>query len=654
MRGNVLIAGADNLLGTYLSALCITERDHVLYAMRPAAETCAAHIRAFVATLLGKTCENGPAETVRKQLYVCREDELQSGTCFMPVDEIWYLAGGDYFKPFARSEKMEWHLVEELVSRCKVAVRGSLNVVRPIAVEQSRGEDFARRANAEIANYLMRMGISCRFFRTAEIIGASPFSSFTDANGFVHFLAVLHDLKCEIDERQSKYFSFYALRSRAPQDGGVNLIHARWAANLMLRIARRNSVSGAEYGIGSTVDTPINRLYSRVGRAYGLNLLPVDNDGTLAAIDRLFAQRLAGYDPFLSSSRGLDWSRSYRAAEVSAEELDCGTEVLDTVLHDIQEFQESARERRVASAAVKHSNWERRTIDRCGFELVYFVAGLQGSPVIVLNALGQPLPYWYRLITILMRRHRIVLWEPRGTHAPVSAVGLMEQVEDVKAVVRNEEFAAAHIVAWCTGPKVAIEFYRQWPHAVASMVFLNTTLKSVHTPKELETAYERNLEILCGAAEAHPQLAEPILRTLRSGGESDGLETLDDDIERVAVDVLSSINADLKSCVLAPFRDEASIVSYAKQVLDFFNHDSVADAQRVQVPVLLVASEYDKVASPAMSRFAAKLLPLSQLVEVPGASHYWLYDRPEFAAEMIESFWASPTNLRPVQRSLRA
>ena len=268
----------------------------------------------------------------------------------------------------------------------------------------------------------------------------------------------------------------------------------------------------------------------------------------------------------------------------------------------------------------------------------------------VLNALGQGLEYWYRLIDRLMEDHRILIWEPRGTVSPPPPFGLDEQVEDVDAVLQHEGINACHLIGWCTGPKVAVDFYLRRPSAVHSMAFLNGTFKCDGSPEELDSPYEQNLESLCRMLVRKPSTAASVMKTFQSRTEESEVEMLEgSDAEQRSIAVLSLMNEKLKAHVLAPFRTEQTTLNYAHQLVDFWAHDARPKASEVKVPVLLMGTEYDQVATPEASAAAATLFPNARHVHVRGATHYCLHDRPEFVADLLKKFFANPDELAATQ-----
>jgi hypothetical protein len=87
------------------------------------------------------------------------------------------------------------------------------------------------------------------------------------------------------------------------------------------------------------------------------------------------------------------------------------------------------------------------------------------------------------------------------------------------------------------------------------------------------------------------------------------------------------------------------MLNYSHQVLDFWSHKTLEHAPGVQIPLLVIGSEYDKSASPEMSRLAAEFFPAARYVQLQGATHYCFYDRPDLITELIERFFHDPDAL---------
>ena len=368
--------------------------------------------------------------------------------------------------------------------------------------------------------------------------------------------------------------------------------------------------------------------------------LTTDNRQSLNVIDRLFHERLNGFHAHFMPSGKIACEEAYRAADFAPEDVLLNEEAQVALFEAILCNQNAIRDARRERIAGFPGSLEQKTINRGEFELTYYGGGSGEIPIILLNALGQGLHYWYRLIDNLMQRHRVIIWEPRGTVSPPPPFGIKDQVNDLEAVLENEAADTCYLIGWCTGPKVATEFYLRHPSAVLAMVFLNSTFRCLGGPEEYETDYEHNLEPLCRLLNRRPETAASVMKYLQASISGDNINLLEEsDPEQLAAGVLSLINVDLKHEVLMPFRNESTTLNYSHQVLDFWSHNTLEHAPRVQIPVLVIGSEYDKSASPAMSRVAAELFPAARYVQLQGATHYCFYDRPDLVTELIERFF---------------
>jgi pimeloyl-ACP methyl ester carboxylesterase len=113
-------------------------------------------------------------------------------------------------------------------------------------------------------------------------------------------------------------------------------------------------------------------------------------------------------------------------------------------------------------------------------------------------------------------------------------------------------------------------------------------------------------------------------------------------------------NVHLRTNVLDPFRTVKTTLNYARQIVNLLACPVVEKLNQVDVPVLIVGCEYDQVASPAKSREAARLLPSCKYVELPGATHYSIYDRTEVLATMLRRFFDAPRTLVQAEEPLAA
>ena len=166
------------------------------------------------------------------------------------------------------------------------------------------------------------------------------------------------------------------------------------------------------------------------------------------------------------------------------------------------------------------------------------------------------------------------------------------------------------------------------------MVLLNGSFRATGRVGDPDTPYERNLEALCRMVSGQPQMARTMRRMFGMTEEFDPAT----DPHELATQVLGLANTTLADELRHPFRSPETLVNYARQLLDFWSHDSLVDAESVRTPMLFVGSELDTVASPERFEQSAAAFPDARYVRVDGATHYVMHDRPDLVATIVDGF----------------
>ncbi|MFH8737106.1 MULTISPECIES: alpha/beta fold hydrolase [unclassified Streptomyces] len=411
-------------------------------------------------------------------------------------------------------------------------------------------------------------------------------------------LDAVHDTACEVRARRPDYFEHRPLRLPAEL------------------LAHHGTTPAA--------------LAQLIGDSYELTVEPVTDPEDCTSVDRLAAARAqhAGTTPGDSGAQ-----RAPQPGELAA------------VAREQSELRRAAERdaARIGAAAPLR-------VGVLGGVLPYTAAGVREEgepPVVLVNALGMGTALWHPLMAALAPTRRVLTWAPRGTAAGTRPMRLRDQADDLAAVLAAEGAGDCHLVCWCSGPKTAMEFRRRRPESVRSMVFLHGSFRHTGDPAGLEpdTPYERNLEELCRAVVARPALAAR-LRTMFTGqpAEISGELTA----HRFADEVLALPAPALGAELLRPFSDDAVLVAYARQLLDYWAYDGLAHAADVQVPVLCVSGEFDRIASPERLALAADRFPGARHERLAGATHHSMYDRPREVARLLTDFFTEAVRPRSI------
>ncbi|MFZ1006407.1 MAG: alpha/beta hydrolase [Candidatus Sulfotelmatobacter sp.] len=630
VQHGILVAGSDMCLASYLvKHFIVSSVCHIVYLNSRNEQLSNEEYVAFISEHMGEL----PVQVISNRLRVLSTVDSPGHQCDLlacvpPIRTVWYLCGR--LEPLVSQPEKAFRPVLEMLP----GIGGvDFNLVRPAC----SGMDVEHEA----VEYCRTNAICCRVFRTSLVVPDVDCFRYTKENDFLQFLTVLHELKTEAEERLAGYFDFYPLRYFAHPGSTINLIPAKTAVESMVSIAGTENSAGREFYIGSSENSSFADFAEAIGMVYDVSLVSVGDWHELSALDRAFAQRMPWFASYIQSCDKLPWRNTMPPRRGYVDGIvDVG------ILKSIRNAQEDLRVARNRRATEFPATVQSRTIHVNGFPLTYFVAGSHGTPIIIVNALGQGLQYWCRLIDVLSFRHRVIIWELRGILSPPYPSRFDDQVNDLDAIIVNEGFQTCLLVGWCTGPKIAIEYYLRHPEAISSMIFLNSTFKCLgesEDRRKLESAYERNMESLCRVVDKHPTMGRSIMQSLSDSVSIDNAALLEGNNEQELAKILMSlINSDLRPHVAGPFRSESATVNYIRQILDFWSYEVNGCAKHVKAPVLLVGAEYDRVALPEMSREAAKLFPNARYLCVESATHYCVYDRPEFVASLIDEFGEHP------------
>jgi aminoacrylate hydrolase len=224
-----------------------------------------------------------------------------------------------------------------------------------------------------------------------------------------------------------------------------------------------------------------------------------------------------------------------------------------------------------------------------------------GTPVLMSAGLGGSGAYWQKQIAPLAEKHRVILYDHRGTGAsergplpsPYSSTNL---AADMAAIL--EHFGPAHIVGHAAGGIAGLELAFGRPELVKSLCVVNGWAVA-------DRHFKRCFEIRLGIFEAggaHAYLKAQPLFLFPAEWISDHLDELDEQAVHHA----------------AGFQDEATLRARIGALAGF---DILAHLGRIGCPVLVIGTEDDMLVPVRCSQQLAAGLPNATLVLIPKGGH---------------------------------
>src|SRR5262249_18862458 len=139
-----------------------------------------------------------------------------------------------------------------------------------------------------------------------------------------------------------------------------------------------------------------------------------------------------------------------------------------------------------------------------GRPLRYSAVG-SGPAVVLINAYGMKLEFLDWLASELAGRYRVIALVCRGLDEPLDAIpGRSAHADDVRRILDAEGIGAAHLIGWCTGPKVALELEHHHPERVRSMTFVTGSFAPLAGADELVTAYDTSIAKVARVVDKRP------------------------------------------------------------------------------------------------------------------------------------------------------
>lgn len=553
-------------------------------------------------------------------------------------DEIWHTACAAGSIEEGRQKTVRALL---LGGRQKSTVIHYLSCTSAAQKESSR--EVANWCSGVVQRHLLneeavkRSGCKFRIYRLP--LSAEEFMH--PALWWAQFVLCLGRFKAEIEDRLPGYFAAHPLRLSVREDGALEIARAGDLVKELEKVLR-SGVKGRYFHVRTQRPLPLKECLDALGQSAGVRFQIIAHREQKNRVDCLFTSRMGKHLALLERA-------VQGATEVNQEEPSSGHVQLSVPSASMQDLVSKP-----AGAAEYASDWKsffkkKQVLLPDGIVLNYYDGGQGEKALVLLNAYGQSFGYWERFLREACARFRIILWLPRGNDGDTVGIRVASpqavHAEDLEQVLARERVQNCTLLAWCSGPKLALEYYSRHPHRVSSMLFVAGSFKGLQQHKPLETQYEKNLESLLEAVEQNPESADLVLKYLQAtlvgqGKPAHSVEELATISDRGLQQALSSVNVSLQELVLQPFCS-ANVMAYAQQMHDFWTHDFAPALNKAAVPIVFVGGDCDRIASQAIAKSVAGMIPGARYLEVKGGTHYIQYDRWDLLVQAAEQI-ASP------------
>lgn len=276
-----------------------------------------------------------------------------------------------------------------------------------------------------------------------------------------------------------------------------------------------------------------------------------------------------------------------------------------------------------------------------GTPLYYELRG-EGEPLIFVYGIACLMNHWHHQIRHFSQTHSTLCFDLRGHHrsTPVNdprELRLEAMGQDLIGLLDHLELPSAHLIGHSFGVPVILEAWQKNPSRIRSMTFINGFAKNpikgmfgvdVVEPfyRFVKTAYEQNPDVwntLWRAAVNNPV-------SMRLAALAGGFNLHLTHFKDIEVYARGVGQMDLR-IFLVLFEE-----------LMNFNGDGILPT--IDVPVLIISGENDKVTPRQFQEDFKRLIPHSEFLLVPYGSHCTQLDFPDYVNLKLEQFLKQKNN----------
>ena len=278
---------------------------------------------------------------------------------------------------------------------------------------------------------------------------------------------------------------------------------------------------------------------------------------------------------------------------------------------------------------------ERRFVSFDGTEIAYQAVG-EGRPILLCNGLGGSWEAWSHQIQYFRDRYRLLTWDYRGLYGSAApkdpgALRIYDHAQDALRLLQEEGADRAAVVGWSMGVQVGLEIFRAAPEKVASLAMVNGV---AGRPWD----YVFNLNLV-------GRLLPPFLRGLRSMprtieaivGQATRLPNPGEWVKRVGL-AARTLDEQVAVEVVEKFRTLDMDV-FIRLLERMGEHDAWDLLPLIDVPTVIIAGSRDVFTPRSAAERMARRTRGSEMMVIPGATHYAALEYPEMVNLRLEKFF---------------
>jgi pimeloyl-ACP methyl ester carboxylesterase len=283
---------------------------------------------------------------------------------------------------------------------------------------------------------------------------------------------------------------------------------------------------------------------------------------------------------------------------------------------------------------------EKRLTASDGTGIAYEVLGRGEDTIVLANGLGGRLYAWEPAIEAFWPNYRLVTWDYRGLFAsdtPKSKrkLAVTHHVDDIIAILDEEEIRRAVFVGWSMGVQVSLDVAASYPERVAGLVLINGThghvLSTGFQPIVSIPWLSKRLHQILDWLQDNPEVAHQLARISR--------------MSELPTWAFMRLMAGPRARDLAPlisrYMDDVlgpSFPNYLRLFQELDAHSTYHLLREIEAPALVISGMFDILTPPYQSKDIAKRMPNAEYIRLVRSSHFSMLERPEVVIPAMKHF----------------
>jgi pimeloyl-ACP methyl ester carboxylesterase/nucleoside-diphosphate-sugar epimerase len=595
---SILLSGASTFLGSHFLFWQTKRAQRNLVLVADPSETISKELCDTLVSCAASYRSSAASEDLTRQFELVSASLSKQSD---PINEFWHFPDEQQSEDISEVlELARKHSVGRFIYVSSAYAAGRQSGLIPEQLHSlprefhTQFEEQQCRAEHAVTNYCREHGINYSIVRPSIIIGPAQTALGDGPRGWLYsFIKAWSDLG-----KEQKSISLNA-QPKTP----INFIPVDHAIADLNQLIETNFAGGPIYHLTSFYNPTIENLITTCQQVLGTSVT-VQYTNSEATKNQL---------PLLNGFEEKQFERSLpRKDGVTEQELygyvtECARELRNQTPDKIFN-----RKRLISHDGVPFTAFEGHNTE--------------GEPVVLINALGMSAVFWVNLAQQLEPHFRVLTWESRWvpdctTEFDSARCDINYNVKDLITLLDSHSIPTTHVISWCNGAQVALNFAAHFPERMRSLVLLNG---AYNFPASVRRSLnEKNMRTMMPRIKRLKD-AEMFLRIMTAGRFSSG-ESGQPQKSAPAIPVVTS-NPSLLHLVSSTYKSPELLYRYATIITQSFNEPDHAWTDYLKVPTLVIGSDEDPVADAEGSREFARRLSCAELVMLRGDHHTFYED----------------------------